>query len=585
MSARKVTGASAVLKDTTAATIRRMVLWVPDWPVVAAMTQAGLSAELPAAVLHGKGLLAVSAAARAAGVKRGMRQRLARRACPELLILPHDNARDARLFEAVAAAAEQVVSGVEISRPGVLMIPSDGAARYHGSEQALAEALVTAIAEHAGCEARVGCADGLLAAVIAARNHDIVPAEGSAAYLAPQPIDALLAAAMESEQQRAVTALVDVLLRLGIVHLGDLTALPGADVLARFGPVGAWAQRMARGEDVAPPVLRRAESDIAITYTFEDPAHNIEQLTAVAAVAAGQLDQALLQAGSRCSKVRISARTTSGAELVRVWRTDVGVRSGAFAKHMTDRVRWQLEGWLSGSSLNSGSSLKSASEPEPAPLTELTLTAEAVVALGDEQAYLWGASSGPTAKAHRTIERLQGLLGLDGVLAPKEQGGRTPRDRIHLGAWGQEGLSIRPLAPPWPGKIPDPSPATVLSVPVEVQVLDAGGSPVRVDARLAMSAPPTWLRFQADPRDKVARAAHRHPSSGHVGGTDGPVWDVPLPVQSWAGPWPVVERWWSQDSQRAVYLQLCLQAASGDQEMAVLVALSHGRWMVDGVYD
>src|SRR5699024_4252561 len=122
-------------RGSPVATVRRAVWWVPDWPVVAAMSEAGLGADAPAAVLHGRGLVAVSAAARAAGVRRGMRKRLAQRACPDIEILPYDEGRDSRLFEAVAAAAEQVVAGVEISRPGLLMIPADGAARFHGSEE------------------------------------------------------------------------------------------------------------------------------------------------------------------------------------------------------------------------------------------------------------------------------------------------------------------------------------------------------------------------------------------------------------------------------------------------------------------
>lgn len=581
--------ASAVrLKDAHVDTVRRVVLWVPDWPVVAAMIEAGLSAESPAAVLHGRGMLAVSAAARAAGVRRGMRKRLAQRSCPEIAILSHDEGRDARLFESVAAAAEQVVAGVEISRPGLLMIPSSGASRYHGSDEALAEALVTAVAEQAGCESSVGMADGLLAAVMAARVNEVVPPGASAEFLAPLPVTCLVHATMERTQRAAVEDLVSVLIRLGLTTLAHLTALPSADVLARFGPVGAWAQRMARGEDVAPPVLRRSEEDIAVAYVFDEPAERVEQLTLVAAHVAQQLDEALLAASSRCARVRIGARTVNGTELVRVWRTDVGVRSGAFAKHMTDRVRWQLEGWLSGTATSSAA-------PEPAPLTELTLTAEEVVALGDEQSYLWGGSSGADAKAHRAVERVQGLLGLEGVLAVAEQGGRTPRDRVHALAWGQEGSPARRIAHPWPGRIPDPAPATVLAVPMEVQVLDAGGSPVRIDARLAVSAPPTWLRLQADPRDKKARAAHRHPSSGHVGGNDGPVWGTPLPVEAWAGPWPIVERWWSEDAQRAVYLQIAVRGSARDdgagegggdeQSMAVLVALAEGRWVLDAVYD
>lgn len=561
-------------RSAEAPTVRRAVLWVPDWPVVAAMREAGLGADAPAAVLHGRGMMAVSAAARAAGVRRGMRQRLAQRACPDVVILRHDEGRDARDFEAVAAAAEQVVAGVEISRPGLLMIPADGAARFHGSEEALAEALVTAVAEQAEVEASVGAADGLLAAVLAARSSSLVPPGGSADFLMPAPVTALTHAAMERAQRQAVEDLADVLVRLGLTTLGDFTALPASDVMARFGVVGAWARRMALGQDVAPPVLRRHEDDIAVEYVFEDPAERVEQLTAVAAHVATQLDAALLDASVRCARVRITARTVKGDDLERAWRTDVGVRSGAFASHMADRVRWQLEGWLSGT----------AAGPEPAPLSQLGLVAEDVVALGGEQAYLWGGTSGAEARAQRTVERLQGLLGLDGVLSVAEQGGRTPRDRIHLLAWGSEGEPPRRIAHPWPGRLPDPAPATVLSVPREVQVLDAGGSPVTVDRRLQVSAPPTWVRLQADPRDRVAQAAHRHPSSGHVGGADGPVWDIPLPVQAWAGPWPIAQRWWAADASRMAFAQIAVRGPD-DDEAALLVAFAAGRWVLEALYD
>ncbi|WP_062526341.1 hypothetical protein [Demequina rhizosphaerae] len=569
--------------------VRRAVLWVPDWPVVAAMTEAGLGAHVPAAVLHGRGLIAVSAAARAAGVRRGSTRRLAQRACPELAILPHDEGRDSRLFEAVAAAAEQAVSGVEISRPGLMIIPADGAARFHGSEEALAEALVTAVAEHAGIECAVGAADGLLAAVLAARSSEVVPAGASRGYLAPAPVDSLALAAMERAQRQEAERLASVLTRLGIVTLGDLAALPFADVLARFGPVGVWAHRLASGEDLAPPVLRRTEEDIAVEHVFEDPAERIEQLVHVAKEAAAALDRALLDAGVRCGRVRITARTEKGQELERVWRTDVGTRAGAFARHMTDRVRWQLEGWLSGTAGASGAARgpgagAAGQVPEPSPLVSLGLVAEDVVPLGSEQAYLWGGVSGADSRAHRALERVQGLLGLEGVLAVAEQGGRSPRDRAHLAPWGQEAPPARAIAHPWPGRIPDPPPATVPPVARPALVLDAGGAPVTISRRLAVSAPPTWVRLEADPADERAQAANRHPSSGHVGRVAGPVWDRARPVESWAGPWPVSERWWSEDASRRAYVQVALRDGE-DTVTAVLLAYGGGEWELEAVYD
>ncbi len=526
--------------------VRRAVLWVPDWPIVAGVAEAGLGAETPAAILHGRGMVAVSAAARRAGVRRGMRKRQAQRVCPEVVLLPHDEGRDTRAFEAVAAAAEQVVSGVEVSRPGVLMISSDGAARFHGSEEALAEELVTAVAEIAGCESGVGIADGLLAAVIAARENVIVPAGGSRAYLAPRPTSNLTYAAMEPRYRQAIADLVSVLDRLGIRTMGDFAALPSGDVIARFGAPGAWALRLASGGDLAPPVARRIEQDIEVREEFEDGAASIERLAFAARRVAEALDLAMLEAGVRCLRVSIAVTTERGDRLERIWRTDVGARPGAFVRHMTDRVRWQLEGWLSGT----------AAGPEAANLSSLSLLALDVIPTGAEQDFLWGGVSGADSRARRAMERVQGLVGAEAVLVAEEQGGRTPADRTLLVPWGQEPRGARRVDRPWPGRLPEPAPATVLGAPEPIDLLDAGGRPVVVTERLYVTAPPTWAVLPGD---------------------DGP---GQVAVEAWAGPWPIVERWWSEDASRRAYLQVAL--ADG---RAVLVASRRGEWTLEAVYD
>ena len=227
--------------------IRTVVLWVPDWPVIAAMSQQEIPADQPVAVHDGRALTAVSAVARAQGVRRGMRRREAQRRCPELVLLHRDEGRDVRAFEPVAVAAETVVAGVEVTRPGMLLLPAGGASRYHGSEHVLAEQLVTQVTELTGHECQVGIADGLLAAVLAARASLVVPSEASAAFLAPCGVSELLHAAAGERAMAEVVAFIDLLHRLGLRTLGDLVALPAAAVSVRFGPVGSWAHRLARG--------------------------------------------------------------------------------------------------------------------------------------------------------------------------------------------------------------------------------------------------------------------------------------------------------------------------------------------------
>src|SRR5688500_11174433 len=96
------------------ATVRSLVVWCPDWPVVA----AGIAPDVPAAVLHANGGVACAAAARTDGVHPGLRRREAQSRGPALTVVDHDVDRDARAFEPVVAAFEAVTPRVEIARPG-----------------------------------------------------------------------------------------------------------------------------------------------------------------------------------------------------------------------------------------------------------------------------------------------------------------------------------------------------------------------------------------------------------------------------------------------------------------------------------
>ncbi|MBD7981799.1 MULTISPECIES: DNA polymerase Y family protein [Oerskovia] len=566
--------------ETTAT--RTAVLWVPDWPVLAAMRAAQVPAHVPAATHDGRRVLAVSATARAQGVRRGMRRRRAQECCPEIELLDADDGRDAREFEPVALAAETVVAGIEVARPGLLLLPSGGPARYHGTEERLAQVLVERVAQDTGHESQVGVADGILAAVLAARASAVVPAGTSRAYLAPRPLGELAHVVVGDAQP--VAQLVDLLGRLGLRTFADLAALPAASVRSRFGDLGAWAQRLAQGEDLRPPARRRIEADVAVECELDPPAERVDVATFAARRLAEDLHAQLVERSSSCGRLRITARTEDGRELERTWRCDDGAMGGLTAARITDRVRWQLEGWLTASRVALGQrrrqeqrqrrqgprrdargtepddgtafdDLPDLPEDRPSPLVRLAITAEEVVAAGVEQPRLWGASSGEDARAQRALGRVQGLLGGDGVLSVVTQGGRDVHDQVHLAPWGDAAPAPRRADLPWPGRLPEPAPALVLDVPEDVTVLDDGGAPVRVDVRLAMSAPPATVRWESG-RPRSAR------------------------VLGWAGPWPLAERWWSQTPRRRAYLQVLLDDGRG-----VLLASAQGRWTVEAVYD
>ena len=526
---------------------RTAVVWVPDWPVLAAMRTGEIPADLPAAVHDGRRILVGSALARAAGVRRGMRLRVAQECCPDLELLPTDEGRDAREFEPVAVATETLVAGLEVARPGLMVLPALGASRYHGSEEMLAQRIVETIAERTGYESQVGVADGILAALLAARTSLLLPPGATTRYLTGQPLESLLHAATAPRAVTELRDLIDLWARLGLRTLGDLTALAETDVHTRFGDRGRWAHRLARGSDLRPPARRRIEPDIAVESVLDPPAERVDIAAFAARGLAEELHALILAQAVTCARLRITARTESGVDLVRTWRTDDGALGGLSAARITDRVRWQLEGWLSGARTEAGDR-----DLEPSALVRLGITAEGISPAGVQQGRLWGAASGDEVRARRVTERVQGLLGGGSVLSASVQGGRGLRDQVHLVAWGEDDAPTRPADRPWPGQLPAPAPATILVTPADVEVVDAHGQAVTVNLRLALSGAPAVV-ITADGRRAIT---------------------------GWAGPWPVAERWWSTDAHRRVYLQAML-----DDENAVLLACTAGRWTWEALYD
>jgi protein ImuB len=619
---------------------RMVVVWCPDWPVAA----AGAPPDSLTAVVHANRVVACSKAARAEGVRPGLRRREAQGRCPELELLAHDPARDARAFEPVLAAVEQLTPWVEVLQPGECAFPARGAARYHGGEPALAVTVTAAVhAAVAGREGpgwlgcRVGIADGTFAAGLAARRQAIVPPGGSRAFLAPHPV-----AALDRPD------LADLLVRLGLRTLGDLAALPGIDLATRFGPEGARAARLATGLDEHPRGARRPPPDLRVSAELDPPADRVDVAAFTAKTLADELVARLDHLGLACTRLRIEAETDQAETLSRVWRYEPtpptshlpsspgpvprsptpasgGARSrgpgdlpARMAAVMAERVRWQLDGWLTGRTGN-----------PPGALTHLTLIPDEVVPNQGRQLGFWGGESALTQRAARALARIQGLLGPEAVQTAHLQGGRDPATRVTLTPGTESGGAADPVGPqvtpgpgsqgpargagpaigrargaraeagelparsdpvptarsrlapsppiaspagppavrvptrgagrlpgavPWPGQVPAPAPAIVYAEPVPAEVVDATGATVAVDGRGLLGSFPTRVR---------------------VRGRD---WSS---ITAWAGPWLVDERWWDP----AAHRRLVRLQATTDQGAAYLLRLTGGRWWVEAIYD
>ena len=749
---------------------RVLAIWCPDWPVAA----AGVPTTEPVAVLDAGRVLACSAAARADGVRPGQRRRQAQERCPELELIAHDPDRDARAFEPVLAAVESLTPRIEVLRPGECAFLARGAARYHGGEAALTAAVLAAVDRVLGALGRcqVGIADGRFAASLAARHashpnstsngvlrsHAGLPLHASPTDPAPRG-DLTLAADSASRPDSAPALpgagdglaagrhwivppgetpgflepfpvevlehpeLTDLLNRLGLRTLGHLATLPRVAMATRFGPEGVRAHRLATGLDEHPRASRRPPPELGVAAALDPPITRVDVAAFAAKALADELVDRLERLGLACTRLRIEVETEHGEMLARVWRHEPPARPsrrGATADpravqvaSIAERVRWQLDGWLTGSA---------ASRPTGA-ITRLALIPDEAVAARGRQLGFWGEETEASRRAARALARVQGLLGPEAVRLVSLRGGRAPADRVISVAEGelpsapddQASKSGRPKAgggsgargapkapegsrtrrrpeahensgmhedpaphgsprphdaptshrppgsndppsphkslasdgtspsppdpfapaslrvvdggfsaesalehprdasrrpkpaspaapapptapaapaalnlpaapgtaaapdslpkpkpaagtasrrssaprgsktPPWPGRIPEPSPAVVHHEPVLAEVQDAGGAPVTVNGRGLLSEKPGWLRVSG-------------------------VWTR---IVAWAGPWPIDERWWDPKAhQRLARLQV-----TSEEDVAYLLKLSEGQWLIEATYD
>ena len=495
----------------------------------------------PVAVLAHHRVLAASAEARHSGVRTGDRRREAEASCPEITILDVDPADEARVFEPVARAVESITPRVVLDRPGVLSFPTRGPSRYHGGDGGLADRIRDAVGTAGIVDLRIGIADGGFAARLAARRSVIVPEGETPTFLAAWPVGAL-----------GDEPLADLLTRLGLRTLGAFAELPASAVLARLGREGLTAHRLARGEDAHPSALTTPPPDFEESAELDPPADRVDAVAFVAKGLADRLLERLAARGLACTQVVVEVESEYGEHLSRAWRHEGALTPGALA----ERVRWQLDGWLTETGGLSGG------------LTLLRLIPDQVIPASGRQLGFWGGDAAASDRAERVFARLQGLLGPEHVVTAVAQGGRTPAERIRWVPWGEPRepsphAPIGPVAgpvtvetPPWPGTIPGPAPARVLDSPTTASLLDGSGRPVMVSARGDLSAPPTEVRSAVLPNGGGA-------------------------VTAFAGPWAQDVRWWDRASRsRRVTWQVVI-----DEQLACLVNVERGTASITAIYD
>jgi protein ImuB len=471
-----------------------------------------------------------------AGVHLGMPRREAEALAPFATVMTRDIGDEARRFESVVTLVEGLVPRVEVVSPGLLFVPVGGAVGFYGGEQALAERVAKEVdgmdeggrppsdppasrgdgrrAVRPGWEARIGVADGPFAARWAAATATLGRPQivtDTIGFLARLDLGTL-------RESMGGTEMIDTFRWLGIATLGDLARLPRETLASRFGNPGLVAHRLASGEDrqVDP---RDIPPELGVEMTFEDPLESLDAVAFAGRNLSAKLLKRLRAVGVAPHTVTITAGASSGPARTRVWRSADPFTERA----LSERVWWQLRAWVETAGVPGG-------------ITALSISPADLSSEGRQLNLLTDESS--TIEAERALARAQALLGPDGVLQARAQGGRMPAERVAWSRWGEPEIGeARDSGAPWPGATPSPTPALVPPRLDPIEVEWEGGMPSRV--RL------------------------------------GSRWE---PVLTWSGPWRLSGRWWAGERDVDRY-QLVTSVG------AFLCVVSGGRAYLAGVYD
>ncbi len=453
-----------------------------------------------------------------AGVRLGMQRREAEALAPFATVMMRDIGDETRRFEPVVTAVEDLVPRVEVVSPGLLFVPVAGAVRFYDGEEPLAARVVKELdaltGARRGGQLFVGIADGPFAARWAAATAQIGEpnvVRDTISFLSGLDLGTL-------RESMGGEEMIDTFRWLGISTLGDLAHLPRETLASRFGNPGVLAHRLASGEDgnVDP---REIPAELGVEMEFEDPLESLDAVAFAGRNLADRLLKGLRAAAVAPHTVTITAVADRGPPRERVWRS-----ADPFTeKALSDRVWWQLRAWVETAGVPGG-------------IVSLSIRPDDLSGEGRQLGLLSDESS--MIEAERALARAQALLGPDGVVQGRAQGGGMPGERVCWSRWGEPVADLeRDPEAPWPGATPSPSPALVPPKLQPIEVEWDGGMPTRV------------------------RMGSR--------------WE---PVLTWSGPWRLSPRWWAGERDADRY-QLVTSVG------AFLCVVSEGRAFLAGVYD
>ena len=361
--------------------------------------------------------------------------------CPQGVYVADDPPRYAQAFEAVLDVLDRFSPVVEDAGVGLAFADAAGLAPLYGPDAALGTRVRRDVEEAKGQVGQVGLATGRLAAEVAARaagDSGVAVVSGEdRAYLAEQPVDRLPLAERTLGHLRM----------LGVSTIGAFADLPANAVRTRYGVEGAWARRLARGEDLQPLKGRPRPIVLDEAIDFEWEEHNVDRLIFALQALAQRLAARLARRGLMAQQVGSRIERSDGT--VQRFTLALPEPSGSAAR-LRDAARWRLEAWAGD--IQGEAAVQEIPLHRPG-VVRIGLDVQQLVPGAGTQRSLLGNRSERVARANHAISRLRAQLGDDAVfrmeLCPEAWTLEAAARRVdaYVAAGAQRDASL--LSPAW----------------------------------------------------------------------------------------------------------------------------------------
>jgi DNA polymerase-4 len=287
-------------------------------------------------------ILALSAEARLAGLKRGMPVRIAQRQCPDLIVLPPNPRLYARASHALHNILRIYAPAIEPRGYGHAFLDLTGTGRLFGPPQDVAARIRREVSERLQFAVSVGIATNKLISQAAIRVNRLVlsgangrgdneallcvPSGEERRFLAPQPIEI-----MPELDARVRAQLQDYQLDL----IGEVAAIPEGALCAVFGGQGRLLRAQARGIDPRPVLPPERQSEFYVAHTLTTDTNDLSILFPLLRLLSERLGRRLRKRRLTASRLLIDttyADYTTGSRAV-------PIPAAALDAELTDAAR------------------------------------------------------------------------------------------------------------------------------------------------------------------------------------------------------------------------------------------------------